>query len=255
MDYTKKTYLIDMDGVLVHGQNPIPGAAAFIQRLISGGHRYLVLTNNSRYTPTDLQHRLQSAGLNIETKRIYSSALATAMFVQSQKPHGSAYVLGDTGLYQALTDVGYTLTDYNPDYVILGETESYPYDKIIRATQLIWAGVPFIATNPDPSGPVETGLTPACGAVAALIEKATGFAPYFVGKPNPLMMRSALRYLGEHSENAIMVGDRMDTDIKMGLETGLETILVLTGVTQPDMIRNFPYHPHRVVNSVADIEF
>jgi NagD protein len=255
MDHSKKTYLIDMDGVLVHGQNPIPGAAAFIQRLISGGHRYLVLTNNSRYTPTDLQHRLQSAGINIETKRIYSSALATAMFVQSQKPHGSAYVLGDTGLYQALTDVGYTLTDYNPDYVILGETESYAYDKIIRATRLIWAGTPFIATNPDPSGPAETGLTPACGAVAALIEKATGFAPYFVGKPNPLMMRSALRYLEEHSENAIMVGDRMDTDIKMGLETGLATILVLTGVTRPDMIGNFPYRPDRVVNSVADIEF
>jgi NagD protein len=244
-----------MDGVLVHGQNPIPGAAVFIERLISGGHRYLVLTNNSRYTPTDLQHRLQSAGINIETKRIYSSALATAMFVQSQKPHGSAYVLGDTGLYQALTDVGYTLTDYNPDYVILGETESYAYDKIIRATRLIWAGTPFIATNPDPSGPAETGLTPACGAVAALIEKATGFAPYFVGKPNPLMMRSALRYLEEHSENAIMVGDRMDTDIKMGLETGLATILVLTGVTRPDMIGNFPYRPDRVVNSVADIEF
>jgi NagD protein len=255
MDHSKKTYLIDMDGVLVHGQNPIPGAAVFIERLISGGHRYLVLTNNSRYTPTDLQHRLQSAGINLETKRIYSSALATAMFVQSQKPHGSAYVLGDTGLYQALTDVGYTLTDYNPDYVILGETESYAYDKIIRATRLIWAGTPFIATNPDPSGPAETGLTPACGAVAALIEKATGFAPYFVGKPNPLMMRSALRYLEEHSENAIMVGDRMDTDIKMGLETGLATILVLTGVTRPDMIGNFPYRPDRVVNSVVDIEF
>ena len=255
MEHSKKTYLIDMDGVLVQGQNPIPGAAGFIQRLVSGGHRYLVLTNNSRYTPTDLQHRLQSAGIDIETKRIYSSALATAMFVQSQKPHGSAYVLGDTGLYQALTDVGYTLTDYNPDYVILGETESYAYDKIIRATRLIWAGTPFIATNPDPSGPAETGLTPACGAVAALIEKATGFAPYFVGKPNPLMMRSALRYLEEHSENAIMVGDRMDTDIKMGLETGLATILVLTGVTRPDMIGNFPYRPDRVVNSVADIEF
>ena len=254
MDNIKKAYLIDMDGVLVHGKNAIPGAADFIQRLYDRGHKYLVLTNNSRYTATDLQHRLQSAGINIDTKRIYSSAMATARFVQSQKPDGSAYVLGDTGLYQALTDAGYTLTDYNPDYVILGETESYPYDKIIRATQLIWAGTPFIATNPDPSGPAETGLTPACGAVAALIEKATGFAPYFVGKPNPLMMRSALRYLSEHSENTIMVGDRMDTDVKMGLESGLETILVLTGVTSPEMITNFPYRPNRVVNSVADID-
>jgi len=251
---SKKTYFIDMDGVLVQGASAIPGAAGFIQRLIEGGHQYLVLTNNSRYTPTDLQHRLQTAGLNIDTSHIFSSALATAAFVQLQKPHGSAYVLGDIGLYQALTDVGYTLTDYNPDYIILGETDSYPYDKIIRATQLIWAGTPFIATNPDPNGPTEYGLTPACGAVAALITKATGFAPYFVGKPNPYMMRSALRHLGEHSENAVMVGDRMDTDIRMGLETGLETILVLTGVTRMEMINSFPYRPNRVIGSVAEIE-
>jgi NagD protein len=251
---TKKTYLIDMDGVLVHGKHAIPGAVDFIQRLIDGGHKYLILTNNSRYTPSDLQYRLQATGFSVELKHIYSSALATAAFVQSQKPEGSAYVLGDTGLYQALADVGYTLTEYDPDYVILGETESYPYDKIIRAARLIWAGARFIATNPDTSGPAEQGvMTPACGAVAALIEKATGFIPYFVGKPNPLMMRSALRYLDEHSENSIMVGDRMDTDMKMGLESGLETILVLTGVTRRDMIDNFPYHPNHVVDSVADI--
>lgn len=251
---TKKTYLIDMDGVLVHGQNAIPGAAEFIQRLTQGGHNYLILTNNSRYTPTDLQHRLQAAGIKTSTSHIYSSALATAAFVHSQKPNGSAYVLGDTGLYQALTDVGYTLTDYNPDYVILGETGSYQYDKIIRATRFISEGIPFIATNPDPSGPSEHGLIPACGAVAAMIEKATGFTPYFVGKPNPLIMRSALRYLDEHSENSVMVGDRMDTDIKVGLESGLETILVLTGVTTTKMITAFPYRPNHVVNSVADIE-
>ena len=251
---SKKSYLIDMDGVLVHGKNPIPGATDFIQRLIKGQHKYLVLTNNSRYTPTDLQHRLQGSGIDINTDHIYSSARATAAFVQSQKANGSAYVLGDTGLYQALTDIGYTLTDYNPDYVILGETESYPYDKIIRATKFIFEGVPFIATNPDPSGPAEDGLAPACGAVAALIETATGYSPYFVGKPNPLIMRSALRYLDEHSENAVMVGDRMDTDIKVGLESGLETILVLTGVTERSMITKFPYRPNRVVNSVADIK-
>jgi NagD protein len=190
----------------------------------------------------------------VDTKHIYSSALATAAFVQSQKPQGSAYVLGDIGLYQALTDVGYSLTDYNPDYVILGETESYPYNKIIGATQLISGGALFIATNPDPSGPGEGGMVPACGAVASLVEKATGFSPYFVGKPNPLMMRSALRYLDEHSENTIMVGDRMDTDIKVGLESGLETILVLTGVTSPDMINQFPYRPNHVVKSVAEIK-
>lgn len=253
MSKKKKTYLIDMDGVLVHGKRAIPGAPEFIQRLIDGQHKYLILTNNSRYTPTDLQHRLQSGGINVVIDHIYSSALATAYFVQSQKPGGSAYVLGDTGIFQALADVGYILTDYNPDYVILAETDSYPYDKIIQATKFIGNGVPFIATNPDPNGPTEEGLTPACGAVAALIEKATGYSPYFVGKPNPLMMRSALRYLDEHSENAVMVGDRMDTDMKVGLESGLETILVLTGVTSPHMISNFPYRPNHVVDSVADI--
>lgn len=250
----KKSYLIDMDGVLVEGKNAIPGAVEFIQRLIEGKHKYLILTNNSRYPPTDLQHRLQSAGIDVAADRIYSSAMAAAAFVQSQRPEGSAYVVGDTGLYQPLTNVGYKLTDYNPDYVILGETESYSYDKIIHAIRLIAAGARFIATNPDPSGPTEQGLTPACGAVSALIETATGLSPYYVGKPNPLIMRSALRYLDEHSENAVMVGDRMDTDVKVGLESGLETILVLTGVTRAETIAHFPYRPNRVVNSVADIE-
>ena len=250
----KKSYLIDMDGVLVNGKKAIPGAVDFIKRLINGGHQYLIVTNNSRYTPVDLAHRLQFAKIEVDAGHVYNSAMATAAFVQKHQPGGSAYVLGDTGLYQALTDVGYTLTDYNPNYVILGETKSYSYDKIIKATRLIWSGTPFIATNPDPSGPDENGLVPACGAVAALIEKATGFAPYFVGKPNPFMTRAALRYIGEHSENAVMVGDRMDTDIRMGLESGLETVLVLSGVTKPEMITNFPYRPTRVVNSVADIE-
>ena len=254
MTQQKKTYLIDMDGVLVHGQRVIPGAVEFIQRLQNGGHKYLVLTNNPRFTQVDLQHRLQSIGIEIGTEHIYSSALATAAFVQQQQPNGSAYVIGDTGLYQALADVGYTLTDYNPDYVILGETDTYPYDKIARATRLIQQGVPFLATNPDPNGPSEDGIVPACGAVAAMVETATGYSPYFVGKPNPLMMRSALRYLDEHSENAVMIGDRMDTDIKIGLESGLETILVLSGVTTRELITKFPYRPNRVVNSVADIE-
>lgn len=249
----KKSYLIDMDGVLVEGQNAIPGAIEFVQRLIEGGHKYLILTNNSRYPPADLQHRLQTVGLNVEAKHIFTSAMATAAFVKNQMPDGSAYVVGDTGLYQALADVSYNLTDYSPDYVILGETESYSYDKIIRSIRLLAAGARFIATNPDPSGPTEQGLTPACGAVAALIEKATGLSPYFVGKPNPFIMRSALRYLDEHSENAVMVGDRMDTDIKVGLESGLETILVLTGVTSPEMIGRFPYRPNQVVKSVAEI--
>jgi NagD protein len=249
----KKSYLIDMDGVLVHGERAIPGAKEFIGRLNQGGHKYLILTNNSRYTPDDLQHRLNVAGIPVDRKHLFSSAMATAAFVQTQKPGGSAYVLGGTGLYQALTEAGYSLTDYNPDYVILGETESYSYDRIIRASQLITTGAPFIATNPDPSGPSESGSIPGCGAVAAMLELATGYAPYFVGKPNPLIMRLALRFLDEHSVNAVMVGDRMDTDMKVGLESGLETILVLTGVTSKETISKFPYRPRNVVDSVADI--
>ncbi len=250
----KKAFLIDMDGVLLYGDRAIPGAKEFIERLRENGNKFLILTNNSRYTPRDLQHRMYHAGIDIGAEHFFSSAMATARFVSSQKPKGSAFVLGGTGLYQALHEVGYSLTDYHPDFVILGEMESYPYDKIVRACQLVMSGVPFIATNPDPSGPGEGGIVPACGAVAALLEKASGYAPYFVGKPNPLILRAALRYIGEHSENAVMIGDRMDTDIKVGLESGLETILVLTGVTKLEDVQRFPYRPHHIVSSVADIK-
>ncbi len=250
----KKAFLIDMDGVLLFGERAIPGAREFIERLKAGGYKFLVLTNNSRFTPFDLQHRMHKAGIDLDAKHFFSSAMATAHFVGSQKPRGSAFVLGGTGLYQALMEVGYSFTDYHPDFVILGEMESYPYDGIIRACQLIMAGASFIATNPDPTGPGVQGIVPACGAVAALIEKATGYAPYFVGKPNPLILRLALRHLEEHSENAVMIGDRMDTDIRVGLESGLETILVLTGVTRREDIARFPYRPHRVVESLAEIE-
>jgi NagD protein len=249
----KKTYLIDMDGVLMHGDIAIPGAPEFIRRLRDGGHKFLVLTNNSRYTPIDLQHRLKRIGFDVGVDHLYTSAMATASFIKSQKAEGSAFLLGGTGLYQALNEVGYALTDYNPDYVVLGETDSYSYDKIIQAVQLIAAGVPFIATNPDASGPTDRGLVPACGAVAALLQKATNFSPYFIGKPNPLIMRLALRFLDEHSENAVMVGDNMETDIRVGLESGLETILVLSGVTRPEMITRFPYRPNHVLDSVAEI--
>jgi len=242
-----------MDGVLVHGERAIPGAPEFIRQLHSLEHKFVILTNNSRYTPLDLQHRLNKAGFEVGTEHLYTSAMATASFVKSQKPNGSAFVLGGTGLYQALNDVGYSLTDYNPDYVILGETDSYAYDKIIQAVQLIAAGTPFIATNPDTSGPTDRGLVPACGAVAALLEKATKFQPYFIGKPNPLIMRLALRFLDEHSSNAVMVGDTMETDIRVGLESGLETILVLSGVTRPEMIANYPYRPNSVLDTVAAI--
>ena len=249
-----KSYLIDMDGVIVRGNDLIPGADAFLDRLHQRQIKFLILTNNPVYTPIDLQHRLQRVGVNVETDHLYTSALATAQFLKWQKPNGTAFVLGESGLTEALHDVGYVITDHEPDYMVLGETTSYSFSRITQAMRLVKAGARFIATNPDPSGPPEEGLVPACGALAALIQTATGIQPYFVGKPNPLMMRTALRYLNEHSENAIMVGDRMETDVRVGLESGLETVLVLSGVSKPEDVNRFPYRPTRVVGSVADLE-
>ncbi|MGH2397523.1 MAG: TIGR01457 family HAD-type hydrolase [bacterium] len=249
-----KSYLIDMDGVIVRGSELIPGADAFLNRLHQRNIKFLILTNNPTYTPVDLQHRLQRLGVNVTADHIYTSAMATAQFLRSQKPGGTAFVLGESGLTTALHQADYVLTDHQPDYVVLGETTSYNYAHITHAVRLITRGARFIATNPDPSGPGEGGLVPACGAIAALIQAATGVAPYFVGKPNPLMMRTALRYLGAHSEDTIMVGDRMDTDVRVGIESGLETVLVLTGVTTRDMVERFPYRPTRIVDSVADLE-
>ncbi len=249
-----KSYLIDMDGVIVRGNELIAGADAFLDRLHQRQIKFLILTNNPLYTPIDLQHRLQRVGVNVETDHLYTSALATAQFLKWQKPNGTAFVLGESGLTEALHDVGYVITDHEPDYMVLGETTSYSFSRITQAMRLVKAGARFIATNPDPSGPAEEGLVPACGALAALIQTATGIQPYFVGKPNPLMMRTALRFLNEHSENAIMVGDRMETDVRVGLESGLETVLVLSGVSKPEDVKRFPYRPTRVVGSVAELE-
>ncbi len=249
-----KNYITDMDGVLVKGSSLIPGADAFLARLKEKEVEYLVLTNNPLYTPRDLAHRLSTIGLDIPPERIFTSALATARFLQSQRPNGTAFVIGESGLTEAIHEAGYVITDLNPDYVVLGETNIYNFEMLTKAIRLIMAGARFIATNPDVSGPTEHGLVPGCGATAALIEKATGKASFFVGKPNPLMMRSALNYLGVHSEDTVMVGDRMDTDIIAGVESGLETILVLTGVTRQEDVERFPYRPTWVVESVADIE-
>ena len=249
-----KSYLIDMDGVLVSGRTLIPGADRFIEQLKARGVEYLVLTNNPIHTPRDLAHRLQAVGLDIPAERIFTSAMATAHFLQSQKPNGTAFVIGESGLTEAIHSVGYIITDHDPDYVVLGETYSYNLALITKAIRLVADGARFIATNPDPSGPSESGLVPACGAMAALIETASGVSPFFVGKPNPLMMRSALNYLDVHSENTVMIGDRMDTDIVAGVESGMETILVLTGVTRREDVARYPYQPTCVVESIAEIE-
>ena len=250
---TYKNYLMDMDGVLVRGRTAIPGAGEFIARLTAQDIPYLVLTNNPIYTPRDLAHRLQTAGLNVPEDRIFTSALATARFLDAQLPNGKAYVIGESGLTDAIHRVDYVITDHDPDYVVLGETHGYNYTNITKAVRLIVAGARFVATNPDASGPSEEGIVPACGAMAALIERATGVAPFFVGKPNPLMMRSALNYLGVHSEDTVMIGDRMDTDIISGVNSGMETILVLTGVTRRDEVERYPYRPTDVAESIAEV--
>jgi NagD protein len=247
------SWLMDMDGVLVHEERAIPGADRFLAALRERGAPFLVLTNNSMYTPRDLAARLEASGLEVPEEALWTSALATARFLEDQRPGGSAFVVGEAGLTTALHSAGYTLTDSAPDYVILGETRTYSFDRITRAIRLIHNGARFIATNPDATGPTLEGPLPATGSVAALIREATGVAPYFVGKPNPLMMRSALNALDAHSETTAMIGDRMDTDVVAGLEAGLETILVLTGVTTPQDIERFPYRPSRVLDSVADL--
>ncbi len=242
-----------MDGVLLRGSKPIPGAQEFIEKLIESEARFAILTNNPMFTPRDLHRKLMNAGLRVPADRLFTSAMATAQFLHNQMPDGSAFVIGETGLTTPLHDVGYVLTDKEPDYVVLGETTNYSYEHITTAVRLIAAGARFIATNPDNNGPSERGLEPACGAMAALIQKASGVKPYFIGKPNPLMMRSALRFMGAHSEESVMVGDRMDTDIVAGMESGLETILVLTGVTKAEDVTRWPYRPTKILNSVADI--
>jgi NagD protein len=247
------TWLTDMDGVLVHEEEAIPGAAAFIEALTSSGRRFMVLTNNSIYTPRDLRARLLLSGVDVPEEAIWTSALATAQFLHDQRPGGTAYVIGESGLTTALHAVGYVMTERQPDYVVLGETRTYSFEAITRAIRLIEAGARFIATNPDVSGPSQQGTLPATGSVAALIRAATGKEPYFVGKPNPLMMRSALNALQAHSESTVMVGDRMDTDVISGLEAGLRTVLVLTGSTREHQVEDFPYRPTRVVPSIADV--
>src|SRR5215212_6348117 len=248
-----QSWLMDMDGVLVHEEHALPGAERFIAALRERELPFLVLTNNSIYTRRDLTARLRVSGLEVPEESIWTSALATAQFLGDQRPGGSAFVIGEAGLTTALHESGYTLTERQPDYVVLGETRTYSFERITQAIRLVAGGARFIATNPDPTGPSPDGPLPATGSVAALISHATGVAPYFVGKPNPLMIRSALNALDAHSETSAMVGDRMDTDVVAGLEAGMEAILVLTGSTTRDHAERFPYRPARIVDSIADL--
>lgn len=248
-----QSWLTDMDGVLVHEGTAIPGAREFLQALRYKERPFLVLTNNSIFTPRDLRARLASGGLDIPEESIWTSALATAQFLGAQAPAGSAYVIGEAGLTTALYEAGYTLTESDPDFVVLGETRTYSFEAITKAVRLVLGGARFICTNPDPTGPSAEGPLPATGAVAAMITQATGRKPYFVGKPNPMMFRSALNRIDAHSEVTAMIGDRMDTDVVAGIEAGLHTYLVLTGSTKKSDIVKYPFRPDHVVNSIADL--
>ncbi len=250
-----QSYLIDMDGVLIAGKRVIPGAPEFLARLDAAGAKYLLLTNNPIYTPGDLSYRLERIGLRIPPERIFTSGMATASFLAKQRgAGGTAFVIGESGLTEPLHQIGFILTDHDPEYVILGETRAYDLEQITLGVRFVIKGARFIATNPDVSGPSEHGIEPANGAMAALMATASGIAPFFVGKPNPLMMRMALNHLGVHSEDTTMIGDRMDTDIIGGIQAGMDTTLVLSGVTARTDLGKYSYRPSRIANSVADLE-
>ena len=246
-------WLTDMDGVLVHENSPLPGAAELLRQWDDAGTPFLVLTNNSSYTPRDLSARLRASGLNVPEDRIWTSALATADFLRSQAPGGTAFVIGEVGLTTALHEAGFIMTETNPDYVVVGETRNYSFEAITKAIRLLLNGARFIATNPDATGPSADGPLPATGAIAALISKATGMEPYVVGKPNPMMFRSAMTKIGAHSENTAMIGDRMDTDIVAGIEAGLHTILVMTGISDQAEIRRYPFRPDEILSGVHEL--
>lgn len=250
-----KAFILDMDGVVYTGSKLIPGAKVFVDKLKKGNYRFLFLTNNSYYTPAELRKRLLGMGVDVGEDYFYTSAMATASFLKLQRPKGcSAYVIGGRGVLDELENAGIEITSKNPDYVIVAETEKYDYAKIIEATLLIQEGAKFIATNPDLTGPSLRGPVPACGALVAPIQKVTGVVPYFLGKPNPAMMFYARKKLGVHSANCFMIGDRMDTDIVGGLESGMTTCLVLSGVTTEKIMNRFPYQPDYVFDHVGKID-
>ncbi|MGN1015271.1 MAG: HAD-IIA family hydrolase [Butyricicoccus sp.] len=249
----KEGFLCDMDGVIYHGNRLLPGVREFVDWLYAEDKKFLFLTNSSRSTPLELKQKLARMGLEVDVSHFYTSAQATAAFLMTQAPGCSVYAIGEHGLLNALYDAGITINDVDPDYVVFGEPDNYHYDQMVHAIRLVARGARLIGTNSDLTGPTESGIVPGCRAMIAPIERATGKQAYFVGKPNPLMMRTGLRMLGAHSENTAMIGDRMDTDMIAGIETGLDTALVLSGVTAEEDIVRFPYRPRLVLNGVGDI--
>jgi NagD protein len=250
---SKSGFIIDMDGVIYHGNKLLAGVNEFLSWMENSGKHFLFLTNASQRTPKELHEKLKRLGINVSEEHFYTSAQATASFLASQKHNGSAFIIGDAGLIHAMYSVGYTTNNVNPDYVVVGDTNGYNFEKIEMAVNLVLKGARLIGTNPDISGPVETGITPSVKALIAPIEIASGKKAYFVGKPNPLMMRIALKKLSVKREDTIVIGDRMDTDIRCGLESEIDTLLVLSGITKNEDIDNFPYRPRYVLEGVKDL--
>jgi NagD protein len=250
---SKSGFIIDMDGVIYHGNMLLPGVTEFLGWLESSGKKYLFLTNSPERTPKELHEKMARLGINVGEDHFYTSALATASFLANQKPNGSAYIIGDAGLIHAMYSAGFTVNNVNPDYVVVGDTHSYNFEKIELAVNLVIRGAKLIGTNPDVSGPVENGITPSTKALIAPIEIATGKKAYYVGKPNPLMMRIALKRLGVKREDTIVIGDRMDTDVICGLEAEIDTLLVLSGISDRKTIDQFPYRPQYILNGVRDL--
>lgn len=250
---SKNAFICDMDGVIYHGNRIIPGVTDFIEWIQKNDKNFLFLTNSSERSPRELAQKLGRMGLTVDESHFYTSALATASFLASQCKHGSVYVIGEPGLTFALYEAGFSMNDVNPDYVVFGETRSLNYEKIEKAVRLVMNGAKLIGTNSDLTCPTENGIIPACRALVSPIEMTTGKSAYFVGKPNPLMMRHALKKLGCHREDAAIIGDRMDTDIVAGMESEIDTVLVLSGVSTLETIDNFPYRPKYVLNHVGEI--
>jgi NagD protein len=249
----KKAFICDMDGVIYHGNHLLPGVPEFVNWLKKEGKEFLFLTNNSAYTPRELKEKLQRLGLDIEIEHFYTSALSTARFLAEQKPGGSAYVIGDAGIINALYEAGYSMNDIDPDYVVISETQAYSYETLVKAINLVRRGAKLIGCNPDLTGPMSGGIVPSTGSLVAPIELSTGKKAYFLGKPNPLMMRNAVSRIGVNREETVIVGDRMDTDIVAGVEALIDTVLVLSGVTDQKEIENFAYRPTWVLGGVGEI--
>lgn len=249
----KQGFLIDMDGVIYRGHEMIPGADAFVRELLEKGIPFLFLTNNSQRTGRDVATRLRRMGIPVEERHIFTCAMATARFLAAQKPHGTAFVIGEGGLTQALHHNGYSIVDSDPDYVVVGEGRTFTFENIEKAVRMIMDGAKLVATNPDPNCPTSEGLRPGCGAIVAMLEKATGIEAFSVGKPSPVMMRAARKTLDLSAEETTMIGDTMETDILGGVQMGYRTILVLSGGTREEDLARFAYRPDRIVSSVAEL--